>query len=208
MTAFFTAAGGDRRRMPASVPASTVVVRAVRRSPRVGPPPLPASSSSLSSPPGLSAPVGPGRPVILQVPPPPPPVRRDPQRRTILWTPELMDWLYQCRESGFAVTVLACTLGCTTQTVFSRFHSDPRGVPGMQRVIHQARVTPRDFARWGRGRAEDMPADVLAREVGKGRSYPPVGPLTRLLPRQPVGRRLDLSPEWDGEAEGEDGPGG
>lgn len=225
MTAFFTAAGGDRRRLSMSASASgpAAAPRSFRRSPRVAAPPLPSpalpNSAQFGS--GLSGSAlsgftesgsgasgqgrGAGRPRMTQLPPPPPPVQRDARGQTIVWTPDLVDWLYHCRENGFAVAQLARFLGCSTQTVFTRFHRDPRGVPGVEQGPEQTRITPREFARWGRGRAEDMPADVLAREVGRGRAFPPVGPLTRLSPRRPAGPALDLATDWWMWMEGEAG---
>lgn len=220
MTAFFTAAGGDRRRLSMSAPASgpAAAPRSFRRSPRVAAPPLPGpvqphpalsgsglagsalSGSGLAGSPesgsGASGQArGAGRPRMTQLPPPPPPVQRQGRGRIILWTPDLVDWLYRCREQGFAVAQLARLLRCSTQTVFACFHRDPRGLPGVEQGPEQIRITPREFARWGRGRAEDMPAEVLAREIGRDRAFPPVGPLTRLSPRRTVGRALDVMPD-------------
>lgn len=131
MTAFYTAAGGDRRRLPAAASGSAGAAQGFRRAPRVGPPPvLSAGAAPVPVPvpvPEAPRPARVGRPVSQQKPSCPPPVRRDPVRHGILWSPELMDWLYQCRSSGVAVAVLARALGCTTQTVFTQFRRDPRG---------------------------------------------------------------------------------
>ncbi|WP_019644126.1 hypothetical protein [Novispirillum itersonii] len=199
MTAFNTAAGGDRLRLPTSV--HSPGGRAFRRSPRVGPPPLPAvppcradrSGGAVAGDPEQGARARAGRPASSAVPPPPPPVRRDPVRNTIDWSQDLVDWLYACRIDGIPVAVLARTIGCSTQTVFTQFHRDPRGVPEPASRTRQ-RVSPRDFVRWGRGLAEDMPAEVLEREVRRVRpGTAPVGPLTRLTPRPRIGRALDFS---------------
>lgn len=202
MTAFYTAAGGDRRRLPAAASGSAGAAQGFRRAPRVGPPPVLSAGAAPVPVPEAPRPARVGRPVSQQQPSCPPPVRRDPVRHGILWSPELMDWLYQCRSSGVAVAVLARALGCTTQTVFTQFRRDPRGIPGAPLPVQPGkRISPREFARWGRGRAEDMPAEVLAREVSR-RQYPPVGPLTRLFPRHRIGRPLDLAddPDWEGDA--------
>lgn len=128
-------------------------------------------------------------------PHPMPEVRRGTRKNSIDWSPALVDWLYACRRDGVTVADLARGVGCSTQTVFTVFNRDPRGVPAVDlRVVctqqetprRRRGITPEAFAAWGKGKAQDMVFRPMRRVAAV------VGPFTRIEPRRTIGRPLSL----------------
>lgn len=99
----------------------------------------------------------------------------------INWTPDLLDWLQSQLAAGVPIKALAADIGCSPQSIHT--------CCAKHNIVKPVRIEERpevmaDFAALMAGRRfEDMP---LCRGLA------PVGPITRIIPRRPVGRALDL----------------
>lgn len=105
----------------------------------------------------------------------------------INWTPELLDWLQSQIAAGVPIKALAADIGCSAQSIHTCCTKHNISKPLRIEECPDAKA---DFAALMAGRRfEDVP---LRRGETPRRGLPPVGPITRLMPRRPVGRALDL----------------
>ena len=105
----------------------------------------------------------------------------------INWTPDLLDWLQAEISAGVRITDIAARIGCSPQRIHSCCTQYNITKPVRITEPPEARA---DFAALMAGRRfEDMP---LRRTGRRAAGQAPVGPITRIIPRRPVGRALDL----------------
>lgn len=114
--------------------------------------------------------------------------------RTYNWDAAAEAWIRERVAEGHSVAAIAEEAGITIYAVhcgLKRFGLVARGRP--REVDLPGEVTPFALA-IREARYDDMPPDVLCRELGPVRRTKshPIGPLTKLTPRRPVGRALDF----------------
>lgn len=106
-------------------------------------------------------------------------------RGRVQWSDDLISWVEEAVSSGRTCNAVAAEIGCHPKRIYACLHARRNFSP-----VPVSTEERDDFAALMDGRRFE---DVQLRRAGTpSRGLAPVGPITRIIPRRPVGRALDL----------------